>query len=147
MADELAVVGDRVDQVQRRQTVEAVLVFAALDCLLLPLLQWRELAAATGHEQRLAAGVMHEHAFLRVDEQRFLDIGLDAQRADQRFGLPEILALDGGRAAAGDHPRHRVQVFIGFAVAEPIGGDALRDGGDQQSNGRRQRAGGNELRA
>ena len=33
VADDLALVGDRVDQVQRRQTVEAMLVFVALDGL------------------------------------------------------------------------------------------------------------------
>ena len=33
VADELALVGDRVDQVQRRQSVEAMLVLAALDGL------------------------------------------------------------------------------------------------------------------
>ena len=46
VADELAVVGDRVDQVQRRQSVEAMLVRAALDRLLLPFLDRRELAVA-----------------------------------------------------------------------------------------------------
>ena len=83
----LPLVGDRIDEVQRRQAVEAMLVGAALDRLLLPFLDRRELAAGARHQHRLAAGVMHEHAFLRIDEQRLLDVGLDAQRADQRFRL------------------------------------------------------------
>ena len=36
MADHLAVIGDGVDEVQRRQAVEAMLVRTALDRLLLP---------------------------------------------------------------------------------------------------------------
>ena len=40
VADELALVGDRVDEVQRGQAIEAVLVRAALDGLLLPLPGW-----------------------------------------------------------------------------------------------------------
>ena len=38
VADELALVGDRVDEVQRGEPVEAMLVRAALDGVLLPLL-------------------------------------------------------------------------------------------------------------
>ena len=79
-----------------------MLVGAALDRLLLPFLDRREFAAGARHQQRLAAGVMHEHALLRIDEQRFFDVRLDAQRADQRFGLAEVLALDRRGAAARD---------------------------------------------
>ena len=85
--------------------------------------------------------------FSRIDEQRFFDVGFDAQRAHQRFGLAEVLALDGRGAAAGDHARHRVQVLVGLVVAVEIGGDALRQRRDEQRDRSRQRACGDELRA
>ena len=84
----------------------------------LPLLQRRERAAAVRHQHGLAAGVVHEHALVRIDQQRFFDVRFDAQRAHQRFRLAEVLALDGGGAAAGDHARHRGEVFVGLAVAD-----------------------------
>ena len=52
--------------------------------------------------------------FVRIDEQRFFDVGLDAQRAHQRFRLAEVLALDGRGAATRDHARDRIQVFVGL---------------------------------
>jgi hypothetical protein len=49
---------------------------------------------------------VHEHALLRIDEQGFFDVGLDAQRTDQRFGLAEVLTLDRRSTAARDDSRH-----------------------------------------
>ncbi len=92
VADELALVGDGIDQVQRGEPVEAMLVSAALDGLLLPFLDGRWSPGACVINRVLAAGVVHEHALLRVDQQRFFDVRFDAQRADQRFGLAEVLA-------------------------------------------------------
>ncbi len=126
MADDLALVGDRVDQVQGRETIEAMLMLAAFHGLRLPLLQRCERGPGVGDQHGLAARVVHEHALVRVAEQRFFDVGFDAQRADQRFGLAEVLALDGGGAAARDHARHGGQVVVGLAVTIEIGGDALR---------------------
>jgi hypothetical protein len=95
MADDLALVGDRVGHVQRRQSVEAMLVFVTLDGLVAPRLERRELAAGGVHQHGLAAGVVHEHALFRIDEQCFFHAGFDAQRAHQRFRLAEVLVLDG----------------------------------------------------
>ena len=111
---------DRVGHVQRRQSVEAVLVFVAFDGLVAPRLDGRGLAVCRSHQHGLAAGVVHEHPLFRIDQQRFFHAGFDAQRAHQRFRLAEVLALNGGGAAAGDHARDRIEVFVSLVVAVEI---------------------------
>ena len=143
----LALVGDRVDQVQRGEAVEAVLVLVALDGLLAATPGWPWARRWRRHQHGLAAGVVHEHALFGIDQQRFFDVGLDAQRAHQRFRLAEVLALDGGGAAARDHARDRIEVFVGLVVAVEIGGDALRQRRDKKGDRSHQRACRDELRA